>query len=178
MKWDMCWIKESRLSPVCSWSFPISFFAPSLSASLQSGLLCHVLLGSVDLLSTEWKWQGGTATVPRGTWCPSALAVCEKREPATPKWKPQPKLTMTERTEPQPNPDGDWTLRLVWSGATFTCNTAPTWSEKVPSGTWVCWEYKFLHKERALCKTALILLHSQQVPRVWLRATAQCGEEI
>ncbi len=154
-------IKPKILNSNCLWTntseikcpvYPFAVLSSYSPLHLTAVWTCHVPCG---LWIREWKWQSGTATVPRGTWCPSASAVSES---ASPKWKPWPKLTMTERKERQLSRDGDWTLSVVWSGATFTCSTEKNLQDVM--------EIHSVHKKGTLCKTALILLSSQQVPWV------------
>lgn len=115
----------------------------------RHSLLCLSLVWTC-IPCASWPVDKRVKVTGRDGNCPQrdvvSFCLSSERESASPKWKPQPKLTMTERKQPRLNPDGDWTLSLVRSGATFTCNT-----EKVPPGT--CWTTKSMHEKWMLCKT-------------------------
>lgn len=106
---------HSTLCP-CARS-PVGFFLPPLlGCSLDLCAMCFVVCG----------YKSGSDRV--GQQCPqrdlTSFCLSSERDSANPKLNAQPKLIVTERTEPQLNPEGDWTLAVV-RGHTFTCNTAP-----------------------------------------------------
>lgn len=169
---DKCWVKNTVinidiLSYLLASTYHLIYLLSVLlpcSASLQPGCVCHVLHGP---WIREWKWQGGTATVPKGRDVLLAQQWARVKQSYM-KASDQTHHDRGDSASTQP-----WWRLDTQSGPSRSHVYTAICSEEEPPGSEICRDFRSIHEKTELCKTGLTLQFSQQVPWVWPWATAQ-----